>query len=121
MKITDGPRKFYKVVGAKGQALKWIKYEVPNKYRFYEDGAWYVHEKHIDDIKQLGSPSVQYTPCSGTDDFAVLHLRNTAPMAIVDAAWRALAKLHHPDKGGSEEEFKRISAAYHRIKGKVNE
>lgn len=121
MKITDGPRKFYRVSGATGQALKWIRYSVPQKYRYFDDGAWFVHEKHIDEVKQLGSAEGPTTTPGGLDDYAILHLRRDAPMVIVDAVWRALAKLHHPDVGGDEETFKKLSAAYQRIKGGLDE
>lgn len=38
-----------------------------------------------------------------------------APQEVVTAAYRALAKMHHPDKGGDEEEFKAIDKAYKEI------
>lgn len=53
---------------------------------------------------------------STEEPYSVMHLLPTAPKAIVDAAWKALARLHHPDMGGDEEQFKRISAAYEKIK-----
>ena len=49
------------------------------------------------------------------DPYAELHLLPTAPPEVVRAAYRALALLHHPDKGGSEAAMKRINAAYERI------
>ena len=117
MQVSKGPRHFFRVVGAKGRALDWIRYSVPQQLRYYEDGAWFVHKKHIEDVKQLGSSDPLTTTPSGSDDYAILHLRSDAPMVIVEAVWRALAKLHHPDRGGDEETFKRINAAYQRIKG----
>jgi DnaJ-class molecular chaperone len=89
--------------------------------RYYEDGAWYVHKNHIDDVKQLGVMEAQTTTSSGPDDYAVLYLHRDAPVNIVEIVWRALAKLHHPDRGGDEETFKKISAAYQRIKGGLDE
>jgi len=121
MKISKGPRHFFKVVGATGRALTWIKQSVPVNLRYYEDGAWYVHKNHIEDVKQLGSAVPAPTFRRGSDDWSVLHLQPGAPVAIVDAVWRALAKIHHPDHGGDAETFKRINAAYQRIKGGLDE
>lgn len=44
--------------------------------------------------------------------YGVLHLQPTAPPELVKAAYRVMARTHHPDAGGSEEAMKRINAAY---------
>ncbi|NJL54363.1 J domain-containing protein [bacterium] len=49
------------------------------------------------------------------DPYAVLHLRPTAPPAIIKAAWRELAKILHPDAGGDPKEFVRVKAAYDKL------
>lgn len=41
-----------------------------------------------------------------------LGLLPSAHPAVVKAAYRALVLLRHPDRGGSEEEMKRLNAAY---------
>lgn len=38
--------------------------------------------------------------------------RSTATKESVTIKWRELARLHHPDKGGSAEDFDRIKKAY---------
>jgi hypothetical protein len=48
--------------------------------------------------------------------YNALHLLPSAPMSVVQATWHALAKEHHPDKGGNPEEFKKYSEAYHAIR-----
>ena len=57
------------------------------------------------------------TPPAPDSPYAVLRVVEGAPMEVVDAAYRALAKKHHPDKGGDAEEMKRINAAYAKLKG----
>ena len=42
----------------------------------------------------------------------VLGLPPGAPPDEIKKAYKALARKHHPDKGGDPEEFKRISKAY---------
>jgi DnaJ-class molecular chaperone len=44
--------------------------------------------------------------------YAVLHLAYGAPREVVTAAYRALSRMHHPDKGGDAEVMKQINAAY---------
>lgn len=46
------------------------------------------------------------------DPFAVLGVDPDTPPDEVKAAWRRLAKEHHPDAGGSELSIKRINVAY---------
>ena len=46
---------------------------------------------------------------------ARLHLLPDAPPELIKAAYRELAKLNHPDKGGNEETMKRLNEAYGRL------
>ena len=48
--------------------------------------------------------------------YDVLGVKPTDPDKVVDAIYKARAGLAHPDKGGDEEEFKRINQAYEKIK-----
>jgi len=41
----------------------------------------------------------------------ILHLRPTAPPELVDAAYRCLARLHHPDAGGDHDAMLRLNQA----------
>lgn len=50
------------------------------------------------------------------DPYTVLGLLPGAPLALVKAAYRALATLHHPDVGGDTERMKQINAAYERLR-----
>jgi hypothetical protein len=46
----------------------------------------------------------------------VLHLRPTAPPELVDAAYKCLARLHHPDRGGDHDAMLAINAAAEQIR-----
>lgn len=59
-------------------------------------------------------------PKAHRDPYEVLGIRPDAPMAIVDAAYRALAKTTHSDVGGDDEEMKELNAALERIKEERN-
>ena len=50
--------------------------------------------------------------------YASLFLTPGAPEFILNAVWKALAREHHPDRGGDEETFKAFKEAYDLIKGK---
>lgn len=41
-----------------------------------------------------------------------LKLNETANFETIKSTYRKLAKTHHPDRGGNQEKFKPISAAY---------
>jgi hypothetical protein len=47
--------------------------------------------------------------------FAALHLLPSAPAALVRAAYKCLAAIHHPDKGGDEGVMKHVNAAYKQL------
>lgn len=105
---------WWKVTNPTDIASRHIRYTIPIQYRNYEDRCWYIHEKHIEGLQQLmastGGTATSRQPV--TDPYAVLHLRPTAPQAIIRAAWRELARMLHPDQGGDPEEFLRAKEAY---------
>lgn len=47
-----------------------------------------------------------------SDAFKQLGLAPTASAVEVKQAWRQLATIHHPDKGGDAAEFSRLRKAY---------
>jgi hypothetical protein len=49
---------------------------------------------------------------TGSEWWTVMGLSRTATKAEIVNAYRALAKVHHPDVGGDVEQFKRLRAAY---------
>jgi hypothetical protein len=51
-------------------------------------------------------------PDAVAEAYAALWLRPGAPMEVVRAAYRALAALHHPDKGGDMGTMQQLNAAY---------
>ena len=51
--------------------------------------------------------------------YAALCLLPGAPVQVVDAAYRAMAKLHHPDAGGEPVKMAHINLSYQAIKASV--
>jgi len=48
--------------------------------------------------------------------YAVLHVTSSAPLAVCEAAYRALSKLAHPDQGGDTTTMQRLNAAIETIR-----
>lgn len=96
----------------------------------YDQVCWWVAQTFerdavtwLDDDETDGT-SYEYRRTSGThsqphtaapdplaDAYARLHLRETAPPELVDAAYRTLARLHHPDHGGDTATMTAINQA----------
>lgn len=62
-----------------------------------------------------GQPSTSRSP-EAREPFTTLHLLPTAPDEVVQAAYRALALLHHPDRGGNRATMARINSAFESVK-----
>lgn len=67
-------------------------------------------KEHADDCKK----SIRTT--DGENPYQVLHLLPSAPFELVQSAYKTLAFLSHPDKGGDKDQFQRIDAAYRQLK-----
>ena len=55
-------------------------------------------------------------PQTERDPYEVLQVRPNAPMEVIEASYRALAKSAHPDAGGSNEAMAELNAALDRVK-----
>jgi len=49
--------------------------------------------------------------------YQVLGVDPTTEEAVIDATYRSLLKKHHPDQGGSKQQFKKIKNSYEEIRG----
>ena len=63
---------------------------------------------------------LRYGPAETTvdpnDPYSVLDIPSNSPDWLIPLAYRARAKKAHPDAGGSNEEMKRVNAAFDKIK-----
>lgn len=62
-----------------------------------------------------GAPTGIPDQLAGAEARSQLFVTADAPVTVVAAAYKALAKIHHPDAGGDPDEFRRIDAAYKEI------
>jgi hypothetical protein len=97
---------------------------LPPKECFYRDEnkVWYIDLKHEAVVKQwlrtfgYTITEVDTAVPSADDSFSVLGLLPTASWEVCEAAYKALAKINHPDTGGNEEIMKQINEAWDKIK-----
>lgn len=54
------------------------------------------------------------------DPWEVLGLRPDAPLEVVEASYKALAKSVHPDTGGTNEQMAELTEAYETVKRQLN-
>lgn len=119
MTVEPGEGDFLRVIRPPAGVVKALKYTVPSTHRYFKEGFWYVHSTYIEGIVQMAEKEsvVSYTNDLSTEQaYRVLFLTPQAPMVIVEAVWKALAKEYHPDCGGDAEKFKALVQAYELIK-----
>lgn len=68
-------------------------------------------------VEVFGPAAEGARPSVASSDRATLGVTESAPWSVVEAAYRAMANLHHPDKIGSAstEVMKQINLAYERL------
>lgn len=105
-----------------------IKAVIPSHGRSYDPGArvWTVYSAWISEAVGIledafetvtmhrnaqRAESARMSGSVGNNYYADLHLLPTAPPELVRDAYRCLAKLYHPDRGGSTAAMQRINAA----------
>ena len=117
-----------------------IKFGVkPQTYRRYDpvSNSWYVHMTYIDFVVKVSSryydsvdyrqlpldwqslineiPLIHSAAPLLDDDYRLLYITQDAPIEVIKASFKALAKKHHVDAGGSNDKMVSINLAYDRI------
>ena len=91
-----------------GRHRRW---EPERKAWLIDVGSWPLAERVF---QEFGMLEGVFTPDVA---WRTLYLLPDAPASVVDAAFKALAKVHHPDHGGNEKRMRDINLAYERLKG----
>lgn len=118
MRIEHEAKDFYAVYEVDDVARAYLRHSVPNLYRRFESTPrprWLVHRKYLSSLRELTSSGPP------RDAYATLFLTKNAPGFMIDAAWKALAKHYHPDRGGNPEDFKRVKEAYEELNERNND
>ncbi len=102
-----------------------LKGEIPSHARAYDpvERTWTVTPAYVAVAVQLMLavfPDVelmdQSRAAAPSDPYVVLHLLPSAPVELVTVAHKCLAKLHHPDRGGSTTTMQALNNAVDRIR-----
>ncbi len=56
---------------------------------------------------------------SEAEAFATLYLLPSAPAPLIKVAYKTLAQIHHPDKGGDASEMRKLNDAIETLKAKL--
>jgi hypothetical protein len=97
-----------------------LKQAIPGRCRRWdpEQKVWAIGVRWWDTalrvFEMYGLVEGVQSPASAWD---ALHLKPTAPPEVVDVVYRTLAKLHHPDRGGSSAIMTRLNLAYEQVRG----
>jgi len=120
------------------QFVDFLKYSVkPISYRKYnaEEHYWLIHWSQLRTVSTAARKYFSHVDWSTLptewqmflvgaeipvaselvpveNPFPILFLTEDAPMEVVRAAYKALAGIHHPDHGGSENHMAELNRAY---------
>lgn len=122
--------------------VDWVKSEVVINCRRWdkENDVWVISYSYEDDlivecfklfheVKKIGKRSAKktepqfsrsrQTPMDARTAYDVFHLQPSAPPELINAAYRVMAKLYHPDVYGepdATDQMKKINDAYEKIR-----
>ncbi len=108
----DPAVKVWRVEGrAVASVHRWATYA---RERIHAEVEW------LDGEGEAAKEEWSYTPPPRAprqkpDAYAALHLLPSAPPEVVKAAYRVLAQLHHPDKGGDTATMQILNEAYRQL------
>ena len=103
-----------------------LKESITTKKRLWDnnDKQWWVHKDQFDKLTHILDQFYDETilldfPTQdvATDSWSKLYLVTGAPIELIQAAYRVLAKKHHPDAGGDVEKMKELNLAYKELLG----
>ena len=98
---------------------KWVNWVVGVARKYYDEVDW----SQLPDKWQMAAAGAQVAagenqPVDASSPFEALSVAESAPDEVVKAAYKALAKIYHPDSpNGDSSKFRQIDDAYRKIKG----
>jgi hypothetical protein len=113
-----------------------LKQAIPYRFRTYDPRSktWTIEPAYVDlaiatlleHYPDAEVPRRARTHCpagswwADNDHFRILPLRETAPVELIESAYRVLARLNHPDAGGTDEATRAINGAYAALRERVS-
>lgn len=109
----------------------WVEVikEIPPRQREWDPAKkrWAIGPLYAAEIREWtlrffsaseGKTSTSTKQRTSADPYAALHLLPSAPAELIESAYRCLAKLAHPDRGGTHEQMLELTAAHDVLKAK---
>lgn len=86
-------------------------------FEFNDDFAGFNHQYQSwwDNFSREQAKRQQETINPYASLYTILQISPTTDKKIIKAAYRKLVLVYHPDRGGSEEKFKELTAAYEKL------
>lgn len=86
-------------------------------FEFNDDFAGFNHQYQSwwDNFSREQAKRQQETVNPYASLYTMLQISPTTDKKIIKAAYRKLVLVYHPDRGGSEEKFKELTAAYEKL------
>jgi hypothetical protein len=127
---SDGSAKVYTPFDAEFVATIKQVIPVPLRAWYAAERCWWIGAPAVGDARRiLGEffPGYQERFLAGAREsgspssspHAVLEVRDDASPEVIEAAYRALARKHHPDVGGDTRTMQAINEAYDQIRAQV--
>jgi hypothetical protein len=138
--MTQFDDHWVELTGLGGKLLTTVRYGIKDTYRKFEPNSqhWLIHWSYLSFVVHIARSygvEVEYTELptkwqlaaagatviadssalADENPFARLFVTEDAPLDVIHASYRALAKRHHPDVGGLTEKFQEIESAYRKI------
>lgn len=142
----DEREDFFAVTGLDSQTKSFIL-RLPDDKRYLLNNTWHVHKSALAEVikkakstglhktidysdlpKELQTtinnilygkvrPKLSIPKSIPINHYAALHLLPSAPIEVVNAAYKILVLKHHPDRDGDPETFLKIQKAFEVITG----
>jgi len=74
MTVVPGPGEFYRLISVPTKVRKWLRYDIPKEYRYYDKnedhvGYWHVHSKYLLEVIELAYRTSGPVDYSSLDDY----------------------------------------------------
>lgn len=75
----------------------------------------FITEQYCGTVEQVEDNATRDLSQEDVEAYMLLHVLPSAPKEVIRAAYKAMALLAHPDRGGSTAQMQAINSAYQRL------
>jgi len=79
MTVVPGPSDFFRLINTPSAVRKWLRYDIPTEYRYYDQnedhvGHWHVHSKYLLQVIELAYRTSGPVDYSSLDDYVQMDI-----------------------------------------------